>query len=630
MNRRTLRLGITSRGTVLRQCLLTWGVTGAVLACLMSSGCSDSSPDNSPHAAAFDPLAVTYCRDIAPIIFENCTVCHRLGESAPFSLITFEDAREHASQIVEVTQSGYMPPWPPSPGHGEFEDERRLATEQIEMLRRWVEDGVQRGDPTDLPPTPEWPEGWHLGKPDLVVKMPQPYDLPPAGKDVYRNFVMPLELKEPRWVKAVEFRPDNKPIVHHAFILVDRARSGRELEKEDDQPGYEGMDPRGARSPAAQFLSWQPGRLPAAGQDRFAWRLNPGTDLVLQVHMQPTGKPERIQASVGLYFTERPETCYPYKLCLRSTEINIPPGMDDYEFTEQYVLPVDAEVHSVLPHAHYLGKRLEGYATLPDGTRKSLILIEDWDFNWQSDYRYRKPVLLPQGTVITQRFSYDNSAENIRNPHQPPQRARYGLESTDEMGELWIQLLLSSKEDYATLNRDDGRRAIDELIARRRATLRSDPNDVKARVDLGMALLGLGRMIEAQSHLNRAIQQDPRSADAHYYLGNALLRQRKVADAQSRLETAIRLDPDHFLAQHDLGLLHLKTGGLDAAQAHFREAVRIDPYHPVAHSNLGFVLLRLQNPEEAAVHFRRSLEIRPDHAKTRENLLRAEAMLKNK
>jgi Flp pilus assembly protein TadD len=589
-----------------------------------------------PSLAEGGPLStherqVTFARDVAPILFAECSNCHRPGGPAPFSLLTYGDARRHAQQIVDVTQRRLMPPWPPERGqqeqvHVKFVGERVLDEWQIDTIRRWVDGGGVEGDPSHLPPAPQWRDAWHLGTPDLVLSMPRAYELPaavplPSGRiDVYRNFVIPTGLAEPRWVKAIQLRPEPDRVVHHAIVLVDPSRSLGRLEQPDDQPGFEGMELGSAHSPGPHFLSWQPGRLPQPPTDQSAWRLDPGTNLVLQLHLQPSGKHEQIQAKIGLYFTERPPPNYLHKICLRSLDINIPAGQKDYRLISEFQLPVDAEVSAVLPHAHYLGKCLEGVAVLPDGTTKTLIRIPDWDFNWQSDYQYKEPIALPAGTVIKQQYTYDNSADNVRNPHQPPRPVTYGPQSTDEMGELWLQLRLKNHDDLTRLRVAYGQYVTQTVVNYSQAVLRKNPDDGKAHFDLGKAMLLAGKPEEAMRHLVHATRANPDAAEGYYYLALALMRQRQRDDALRQFRKALEIDADHFESHHGLGLLFLESGDARTAEVHFRKALTISPYDPVALANLGRALMRQGRPAEARDCFQRSLDVRPEHEPTRQLL----------
>ena len=205
------------------------------------------------------PHTITFNKDIAPLLFEHCIICHRPGQSGPFPLLSYEDAKKRAGQIVRVTERRYMPPWLPEPGNGEFVGERRLSETEIGMLRQWASEGAAEGQKADLPPTPQRPNSWTLGKPDLVLELPTTYTLPAEGKDVYRNFILPVPLGSKRYVRGIEFQPTNPKIVHHAFINLDSGRMCRKMEGMDGSPGFPGMVlPEGADIPEGHFLGWQP------------------------------------------------------------------------------------------------------------------------------------------------------------------------------------------------------------------------------------------------------------------------------------------------------------------------------------------------------------------------------------
>src|SRR4051812_21308150 len=223
---------------------------------------SSTSATRSVRSSGSRP--VTFNQDIAPLIFAHCVICHRPGQAAPFPLLSYHDVQKRAKQIVEVTQRRFMPPWLPEPGYGEFENERRLSQDELALLSQWFEQGSAEGSPSELPAAPGFAGAWTLGKPDLIVEMPKSYPLQSNGKDVYRNFVIPLALGTDRYVRAVEFRPGNPKIVHHAFIKLDPSRKCRKLDGADGQPGFAGMGlPEGVQMPEGHFLAWQPGKIPS-------------------------------------------------------------------------------------------------------------------------------------------------------------------------------------------------------------------------------------------------------------------------------------------------------------------------------------------------------------------------------
>jgi Tfp pilus assembly protein PilF len=533
---------------------------------------------------------LTFNKDIAPIVFERCASCHRPGQSAPFSLLSYEDVKKRAKQIAEVTASRYMPPWLPEPGFGEFANDRRLTADQLDRIQQWIAEGAIEGVTSDLPRLPRWPEGWQVGKPDLILTMPQPYTLAAEGKDVYRNFVIPVPLSTAHYVRAVEFQPGNSKIVHHAFIKVDRTRQSRRLDGKDGAPGFAGMNvPESVQMPEGHFLAWQPGKLPAAEPDGLAWTLEKDADVVLQMHLRPTGRPETIQSSVGIYFTDRVPTNTCFKFALTSLTFDIPPGATNYVVTDDFVLPVDAQMLAVLPHAHYLAKEMQGFATLPDGTKKWLILIKEWDFNWQGDYRYATSVFLPRGTTLSMRYTYDNSTNNTRNLNQAPKQIRYGPQSADEMAELWFQLLPLRRQDLPALASAYSTKMAKVFIAYNEFLLQSNPADATAHTELGLALLSQGKDTEALDHFRAAVRIRPDTDQPHYYLGLVFRRQNMLSEATTEFEMALRLNRENHKAHGNLGMISLEQGKLEAAESHFKAALRINPDDELAREGLEMV-----------------------------------------
>ena len=331
-------------------------------------------------------------------LFRACAPCHRPGEAAPFSVLSYQDVRPRVRTIVSATASRFMPPWLPEPGYGEFAGERRLTDAQIDTIRRWHEQGAIEGDPAALPPLPAFTPGWQLGEPDLVIKLPRPYTLAADGREVWRNFVVPVPVAASRFVKTVELRPGNAKVVHHALLGIDPTRSSRRRDERDAEPGFEGMDMGDSQAPDGHLLGWSPGMAPFPGVDGQSWLLRPGTDLVLQLHLTPTGKREVVDPVVGLYFADRPPAAAALQLMRLDADhaIDIPAGEKRFVVSDAFELPIDLDVLAVYPHAHFVARTMEASATMPDGTVKWLIRIDDWDFKWQDIYRYATPVSLPK------------------------------------------------------------------------------------------------------------------------------------------------------------------------------------------------------------------------------------------
>jgi tetratricopeptide (TPR) repeat protein len=535
--------------------------------------------------------SVTFSRDVAPIIFSHCAECHRPDEAAPFSLLTYEQVKKRARLIADVTARRLMPPWPPEPGYGDFVDERRLIADELAIIQQWVAQGAVEGNPADLPPAPKWTDEWQLGQPNLIVKMPQPYELSAEGKDVYRNFVTPIPTTVTRFVKAVQLVPGNAKVVHHAFIDVDETRQSRRKAEKENPPGFGGMElPDSAVMPAGQFLGWQPGKSLYRVPDGLAWVLKTNTDLVLQMHMHPSGKPELVQPAIGFYFTDQAPTNLPFRLRLLNYQLDIPPGADNYVAEQSYKMPVDLELLRVNPHAHYLGKDLQGYAVLPNGERKWLLRIKDWDFNWQGDYQYARPLDLPKGTTLVMRFTYDNSTNNVRNPNHLPRRVRHGINTTDEMAALGFQVLTRSRHDREVLANDYQLHLTQILVDYFRFRLRNDPNDSESHTRLASFLFFQQKPAEGWEHLRSAIQLNPTNALAHYEVGYRFLLDGKIQEAWDEFQTVIRLNPEDSQAYGNLGFICLQRGWWPEAKRFLESALRLNPDDDVARRNLGLAI----------------------------------------
>ncbi len=564
--------------------------------------------------------APNFNQHIAPLMYEYCAACHHPKGSAPFSLLTYRDVKKRAKQIAEVTRTRYMPPWLPEPNPHKIADERRLSEAQIKRIQQWLDAGMPEGNAKDLPPAPRFNEGWQLGKPDLIVKMPEAFDVPAesrnTGNDVFRNFVLPLPVTTTKYIRAVEILPGNKQLVHHANLLIDRTGNARRLDAQDTGPGFGGMEittEADSFDPESHFLFWKPGSVPFVEPPGMAWRCDPGTDLILNIHLQPTGKPEKIQAEIGLYFSDQPQTIFPMLLQLEHDgNLDIPAGKKDFVVTDEFTLPIDVDLLGVYPHAHYLGKDLLGAATLPDGKQIQLIHIKDWDLNWQAVFKYAQPIFLPKGSVVKMRYSYDNSATNPRNPQKPPKSVLSGNNSTDEMGHLWLQVL----PRRPTINGVDARVFLQEAVMRRR--LEKYPNDFTAHFNLAAALQTRGANEEAILEFQRALAVKPDDAAAHTNLA-VLLQSLGTGDPLIHYQQALRARPDYFNARYNFGNLLLGQEQVAEALIQLREAVRLQPNDAGAHNSLGAAFVMQGDVADAAEQFQKSLQLEPNNADTHSN-----------
>ena len=381
------------------------------------------------------PKIVTYNRDIAPILNANCVQCHRDGEIAPFSLMTYQTAAKHARQIARVTDERLMPPWKAQPGFGHFAEERRLSDREIATIAAWAKADAPAGDPADLPPPPVFTSEWVLGKPDVEAVMTEAFPVPAEGRDAYRVFSIPIDVPEDKYIIAFQFKPGATAVVHHALLYLDDKHQARELAKAstDGLPGYQSFGGVKFR-PSGSIGVWAPGATPYFLPDGVGKPIHKGTDVVMQVHYHPNGKPHIDKSKLAIYFAKKPVTKIAVSFMLSNGAIDIPPGEAHYNRVAMLgPLPADVTLMGVGPHMHLVGKKMKVIATLPDHTIVPLINITDWDFRWQDQYRFAEPIKLPKGTLVSLEAEYDNSTNNPDNPSNPPKRVRRGEQTTDEM-----------------------------------------------------------------------------------------------------------------------------------------------------------------------------------------------------
>jgi len=352
---------------------------------------------------------------------------------------------------------------------------------QIETIQRWVKQGMAEGDPAARPASPSFSDGWQLGTPDVIASTATPFVLQPQPDDVYRNLVLRTSVPAARHIRAIEFKTHGAPI-HHAVIRVDPTSASRRRDGQDGQPGFDGMS-WNLVDPDGQFLGWAPGRGVIESPAGMAWRLDPGMDLVVEVHVIPgaPGTPSAsIAPTVGLYFADAPPTRTPVTVKMGSKLIDIPPGQTGYLVTDTWEAPFDLTLMGVYPHAHFLGKEMHVGATFPDGSVKTLLRIPQWDFHWQQDYRFVTPVALPRGTRLTMRYTFDN---------RTTARVQAGPKSTDEMAELGLQFLTSSPAESAQLLQMFVEREYRANVAMAEHRVKNDPENAENRAFLGGSLV---------------------------------------------------------------------------------------------------------------------------------------------
>ena len=555
---------------------------------------------------------VTYSHQVAPILYAHCATCHHTGGGGPFSLMSYAEAQRRGQQILTVTQSRYMPPWLPEPGHGDFADNRRLGDHDREILREWVMAGMPQGDLSEAPAPPTFNSEWELGKPDLVLEMTHAFTTPASGTDVFENVVLPFPLDRTKYIRAMEIRPgvgaNTASVIHHANVVLDRTGSYRRQHPDSWETGVPGMelvvDAGSTFDPDSHFLFWKPDSPAIEEPEGLEWHLDAGDDLILNMHIKPTGKPETIKAQIGLYFRDKPPIRHPMLLQLEDDRsLDIPAGAARFSVEDELKLPIAVTALGVYPHAHYLGKEMEAWATLPDGSRKWLVLIRDWDIDRQSVYRYREPVLLPKGTVLHMHYVYDNSTANMRNPHQPPVRVKAGNRSEDEMGHLWLEVLPVE----ATIGGKDPRLLLEQAWMQNR--LRKNAGDAVALYNLAASMSELGKTAEAQALFQKILAGNPDDVRTLTAFGAATAQSGDWQKAESTFERALQINPEQTDARFDLASLELAHEQYDKAEANFAVLAKETPGDAAAHGGLGAALAGEGHVEGAETEFSLALAI---------------------
>jgi hypothetical protein len=358
-------------------------------------------------------LAVTFYRDVLPILQNHCQECHRPAQMAPMSLATYEESRPWAKAIREQVRSHQMPPWPADPCCGHFTNDRSLSPTEIETLAKWADTGASRGDLRDAPPRKTWPDGWNLPAHDLELAMPKPFEVPAAGAVEYQYFPIPTGFKEDRWVQAVEVRPGNRKVVHHIVVYI-------------REPGSTWT---GGPTKSDILTVYAPGSTPDGWPEGMAKLIKAGSDLVFEIHYTPNGKPASDQTTIALVFAKKPPEKRVLTLQLNNDRFSIPAGEKDYRVSAWGSIPNDALLLSMFPHMHLRGKSFV-FALIDE--KNTLLNVPNYDFFWQLSYRLRTPVQLKKGTRIECWGTFDNSANNPRNP-DPSADVKYGQQSWEEM-----------------------------------------------------------------------------------------------------------------------------------------------------------------------------------------------------
>lgn len=384
----------------------------------------------------------TFTRDVAPILYKNCVTCHRPGEIAPMSLLTYADARPYAKAIRDEVGEGHMPPWHADPQYLKLRDERRLTQAERDTLIRWANDGAPEGDPKALPPLPPFTDGWRLGKPDAVLEMQEDYPVPAEGTIEYEWFYIPTNFTEPKWIQALEVRPGNREAVHHALVYYranpDKPRApvlqfNQEQMKTPERRVNGSRLPKGRELPPRRLIaSFAPGIDPQVFPAGTALRLEPGGTIELQMHYTTNGTAGTDRTRIGVIFAkEEPKHEIRASAFFNGTLV-LPAGADDVKIDAELSFVQDAIVWGMLPHTHLRGKRWEYRLVLPDGTSRMILAVPKYDFNWQTYYLFEEPLRVPKGSKILSSAWYDNSAKNTFNP-DPKAQVLWGDQTWEEM-----------------------------------------------------------------------------------------------------------------------------------------------------------------------------------------------------
>jgi mono/diheme cytochrome c family protein len=429
----------------------------------------------------------TFSKDVAPIFFKNCAECHRPGEAAPMSLLSYKDARPWARSIKEKVVTREMPPWHADPHFGQFSNDRRLSQRDIDTISAWVDGGAAEGNPKDLPPAPKFVEGWSIGKPDLVLSMAEEFTLDAKGPDEYQYFEIPTNFTEDKYVQFAEARPGNRKIVHHIIAFVQPPPKGgqpqpkmtkEEIEKYREQMEKESIFYRDGflmrmktdvpvYDDGCALPSGGSGfRRDGGGQDNFQGdllagfapgmnatylepgsvkRIPAGSKIVFQLHYsKSSGKIEKDRSMIGLIFAKEPPDKHVFTHPISNNYFKVPPGAENHRVTACWTTKDDIHLITMMPHMHLRGAAMEFKAFYPDGRSEVLLNVPNYSFSWQTVYYTKKSLAIPKGTRIVVTAHFDNSAKNKHNP-DPTQAVRFGEPTYDDMMIGWINYTVDSQ-----------------------------------------------------------------------------------------------------------------------------------------------------------------------------------------
>lgn len=382
-------------------------------------------------AAADTP---TFTKDVAPILDKHCVTCHRPGEIAPMSLMSYNEARPWAKSIKTAIALGKMPPWQSDDRRGTFSNDRRLTDQEKETLIAWVDHGAKQGDPKELPALPKFAEGWEIGKPDVVLTMEKPFEVPAAGTIPYQYFQIPTHFTEDKWVQAIEVRPGVRTVVHHLLVFC------REPDGAMTPPPFVSVVPKmgggigrgGAKGPGVLIATTAPGTNAMTFPEGTALLIKAGSVLTFQVHYTAKGKPEEDASSIGLIFAKQPPQQEMRTSAFMNPFFTLPPGEPNQEVDSAIQFTEDTHLYAIFPHTHLRGKSWSYQLVYPDGRKEEVLSVPHYDFNWQTYYTFAKPLAVPKGARLEAVAHYDNSVNNTSNP-DPTVAVHWGEQTWQEM-----------------------------------------------------------------------------------------------------------------------------------------------------------------------------------------------------
>jgi tetratricopeptide (TPR) repeat protein len=551
----------------------------------------------------------TFHRDVEPILRARCQTCHRRDGDAPFPLETFDEARRRGSLIAQLTGSGYMPPWKPAADSPDFIGDRRLSAGEKQVLAQWVAGGMPEGDARPSTAAPDTGV-WAWGPPDLVLELPE-YVLPAGSSDVFRNFVVRAPFAGTRYVRGVQFRPRSRA-VHHANIRIDATPASADLDRADPSAGYEGVILHSAQFPDGHFLGWTPGQA-APPDNQIAWTLQGQSDFVVQLHMRSTGQSDLVRPLLGLYFSPAPPVRRPTMIRLGRQDLHIPAGDQRFTSSDALKVPVPITIMAIQPHSHYRARDVRLLAVLPNGTERTLLHIDDWDFHWQDQYRLAQPIALPAGTTLRSTFTFDNSNRNPRNPSTPAADAAWGWRTSDEMADVWLQVVTHTDADRMRLNRVASHKAAAEDAIGVETLVAREPNHFNLRNDAALIYQELNKPDKTLEHFQAAQRLKPDQPSTAFNVATALEATGRLAESKRAYQDAIALDASYRPARLRLAALLYRQGELPAALTQYADALALDPGNANVRCERARVLVEANQPADARAEYARALDIEPDN-----------------